>query len=353
LRYHLECLRCGSIFESGYDKQICGKCSGILEVVYERNPYIPKGNLNSFWDFLPALPSGSYRRYEVGLTKTIKSTDLPCTYMKMEIGNPTHSFKDRGSVIEVGKAHDYGYKEVVCASTGNMAYSVAYYSKLYGIKAKIFISNNASRDKVRDIRETHDADVTRVNGDFNKAQRLAEAYAKRNGAFLTGDYCYRKEGQKTIAYEILLAGKDVNSIVVPVGNATLLSGTFKAVKEFKVARRISKTPAVIGVEASSCSPLYKAFTRDRNVEYETPKTMADAIAVGYPTYGDQAIQYMHKYGGSMRTASEAEMSKEQLSFTNRYGLAVELAGVASLAAIRSGKGIPKGVKVAVVTGANV
>ena len=37
-----------------------------------------------------------------------------------------------------------------------------------------------------------------VNGDFTKAQKLAERYARRTGAFLAGDYCYRKEGQKTV-----------------------------------------------------------------------------------------------------------------------------------------------------------
>ncbi len=353
MKYYLKCTKCGSTFESDYGGQICSRCSGILEVVYARKPVLGREKLSSFWDFMPVLPSGNYCRYEVGLTKIIKSIDLPNTYMKLEIGNPTHSFKDRGSVIEVGKAHDYGYREVVCASTGNMAYSVAYYARLYGMKAKVFISSNASRDKVRDIRDTHDADVTRVDGDFNKAQRLAEAYARRNGAFLAGDYCYRKEGQKTIAYEILLSGIGADSIIVPVGNATLLSGTFKAIEEFGAAKRSARMPAVVGVEAKACSPLYKAFKGSKGVEYEMPRTKADAIAVGYPTFGDQALEYMQKHSGAMETVSESDMAKEQQSFTERYGLTVELAAVAPLAFIRNGIGVPKGARAAVITGANV
>ncbi|MGC8538041.1 MAG: threonine synthase [Candidatus Micrarchaeia archaeon] len=352
MRYYLKCTKCGRTFESDYRTQVCDRCSGILEVIYARKPALGRNKLSSFWDFMPVLPSGNYRRYEVGLTKIIKSTDLPNTYMKLEIGNPTHSFKDRGSVIEVGKAYDYGYKEIVCASTGNMAYSVAYYAKLYGMKAKIFISNNASKDKVRDIRDTHDADVTRVDGDFTKAQHLAEAYAKRNGAFLAGDYCYRKEGQKTIAYEIILSGISINSMVVPVGNATLLSGTFKAIEEIKASRG-SGMPTVIGVEAKECSPLYKAFKGKEVIKYEAPRTKADAIAVGYPTFGDQSLTYMQKYGGAIGVVSESEMANEQHSFTERYGLIAELAAVAPLAYIRHGKGMTKGTKVAVITGANV
>lgn len=78
-----------------------------------------------------------------------------------------------------------------------------------------------------DIKGTHDAKIVRVDGDFTKAQGLAEGYAHKNSAFLAGDYCYRKEGQKIIAYEAVLQLGNINSIIVPVGNATLISGIYK------------------------------------------------------------------------------------------------------------------------------
>lgn len=346
MHYHLRCTKCGEIYDSRYSSQVCEKCNGILEVEYEgKLPKIKK--VSSFWDFEPVLPKGNYRHFEVGLTKTVRGDNV---YLKLEIDNPTHSFKDRGSVIEVAKAHEYGYDEVVCASTGNMAYSVAYYAKAYGIKSKIFVSKNVSRDKMEYIRKTHDADITKVDGDFTLAQKHAEEYAKRRNVFLAGDYCYRKEGQKTIAYELNFYNPD--NIFVPVGNATLLSGILKAIQEMKTSGMLRKVPKVIGVESDKCKPLYDAFrSRDGKVRYEKPRTKADAIAVGYPTFGDQAIPLLKKFKGYVTTVSDEEMQKEQNLFYERYGLVAELAGVASLVAYKKIK--PKGESFAIISGGNV
>lgn len=349
LDYSLRCEACSAAYGSDYGRQTCEKCDGILSVSYKGEPATAfKG---SFWDLEPLLPRSRYRRYDLGDTELVKSK-IPGLWLKMELQNPTRSFKDRGSVVEIAKAVEYGYREVVCASTGNMAYSVAYYAKLSGVKAKIFVSNNANKDKVRDIRETHDADITRVDGDFTKAQGLAAAYAKRRKAFLAGDYCYRQEGQRTMMYEIMAQIKATH-VIVPVGNATLLTGVLRAAKEMRAARQIRQVPRIIGVEAARCSPLFKAFKGERAVRYEPPRTAADAIAVGYPTFGAQALRLLSELKGSMVTVTEREMALEQNRFLSDYGMIAELAGVASVAAYRK-LGLPKAARaVAVVSGGNV
>lgn len=347
MRYYLKCINCGEVYDSSYGSQICEKCDGILEVIY-------KGKLqkvqkfNSFWDLEPVLPSGKYRKLEVGSTKLLKARERNLS-LKLEIENPTHSFKDRGSVIEVAKAKEYHYNEIVCASTGNMAYSVAYYAKVYGIKAKIFVSRNVSKDKMEYIRKTHDADITKVNGDFNEAQRHAEEYAKRRNVFLAGDYCYRKEGQKTIAYELMQNKPDC--IIVPVGNATLLSGTLKAIDEMTKLGMINKAPEVVGVQAEKCKPLYDAFMKGK-IHYHKPNTLADAIAVGYPTFGPQALAMIRKMKGIITAVSDKEMLTEQKRFYSDYGLVAELAGVASVAAYRKLNLKYRNV-VAIISGGNV
>ncbi len=298
------------------------------------------------------LPKSEYRHYLLESTRLAKAVEGNL-WLKLELENPTRSFKDRGSVVEIAKASEYGYNEVVCASTGNMAYSIAYYARLSGIKAKVFISNNANRDKVRDIRETHDADITRVNGDFGKAQRLAIRYSEKNGAFLAGDYCYRKEGQRTIAYEIMGQLKDATHIIVPVGNATLLSGMLKALDEMQKAKRLTRLPEVVGVQSSLCAPLFKAWKNRAALRYELPKTKADAIAVGFPTFGIEALERLYLLKGRMITVSDAEMVGEQKDFYKKYGLVAELAGVAGMAAYRK-LGIGKGARaVSVVSGGNI
>ncbi len=348
--YSLVCLGCGKRYSSSYPKQICGECSGILEVEYKHKPRV--GSIRSFWDMERALPSSKYRRFSLGCTKAVRA-NTGNLYLKLEFENPTHSFKDRGSAVEMSKAAEYGYDEVVCASTGNMAYSVAYYAKLYGMVSHIFISRNANRDKIRDIRETHDARITRVDGDFTSAQARAITYSKKWGAFLAGDYCYRKEGQKTITYEIMSQVKRPTHIIVPIGNATLFSGMFKGFKEMISAGKIKQMPKMIGVQASGCNPIVSSIDRDAKIRYVKPNTAADAIAVGMPTFGMQAIDAIRLSRGMAVSVTDREMREEQKSFYEEYGLIIELGGIASLAAYRRMRFSKKDRVIAVLTGSNV
>lgn len=351
MKYHLVCISCSKKYESDYTSQICGACSGILDVRYDGIPRIAASNPD-FVDYERVLPEGRYPKYIVGNTRLVQSPTRKNVFLKMEIENPTHSFKDRGSIIEIGKAEEYGFDEVVCASTGNMAYSIAYYAKLFGMKARVFLSNDANKDKVYYIKSLGDADVQRINGDFNKAQEAAIKYSKRKGAFLCGDYCYRKEGQKIIAYEIMLEMRNVDMIFVPVGNATLLSGVLRAIVEMKDSGKISKMPKVIGVQSSECDPLVRAFESGKRVRYVSPKTDADAIAVGFPTFGDSAASLLRDLGGIMARVDDARLRSEQKEFFERSGILAELAAVASLSAEKALN--KKGKRAAcIISGANL
>jgi threonine synthase len=331
-----------------YPRQLCGECDSILEIVYQR-PAKVKSLKKDFWSYESFLPDSDYKHYKLGNTTLLKAREENL-FLKLELENPTKSFKDRGSVIEVAKALEYGYDEVVCASTGNMAYSVAYYAKLGGMAATIFVSKNANWLKIRNIRETRDANIIKVDGDFTEAQRRAINYAKRRNAFLTGDYGYRKEGQKTLLYEIIAELPEVRNILVPVGNATLLSATYKAVSELEKIGLLETLPRLIGVQASLTDPLVVAFNRNEKVRYHKPLTDAGAIGVGYPTYGDQAIEGIRATKGTAVEVTDQEMEVERKSFYREYGLQAEMAGVASIAAFR--KIELKGESVAVISGGN-
>lgn len=338
-------------FDEKYRSQTCSACGAILDVKYKKFSFRAGDRRGrGIWAYENMLPDAKYAHYAVGGTEILESNENPGLFLKLEIQNPTKSFKDRGSVVEISKCLEYGYKEIVCASTGNMAFSIAYFAKLNNIKSKIFISSNANRDKVNNIRKTHDADITRINDDFNLAQKFAERYAAKNNAFLAGDYCYRKEGQKTIAYEII---EEINpaNIIVPIGNATLIYGMLQAIDEMKEAGAIEKSPKIIGVQAELCSPFVKAFDSGKNIKYEKPRTMADAIAVGYPTFGDMAIEKLKKNKGAAVSVTEKDMAREQQAFYKEYGLVAETAGVAAIAGFR--KLDLRGKSAAVVSGGNV
>lgn len=343
--YYLECTRCGSGFDNDYGNQICAKCGGILEVVYKGRLKIPKSAI--FWDYESELPDSKYTHYALGGTALVESNLHHGLFLKLELYNPTGSFKDRGSVVEVAKAKEYGYDEIAVASTGNMAYSLAYYARAAGIKTTVFIGGAANPNKVKDILMTHDAKIHRVHKDFSAAQDAAIKYSRRTGAFLAGDYCYRKEGQRTMAYEVAAQLKGFTHIIVPVGNATLVSGIAKALCEMRI------NAGIIAVQARGCSPLAKAFKRRKPIRYEIPHTKADAIAVGNPAYGDEAVREIRESGGAVVTVEDKEMAACQEMLYRSDGVRAELAGAASIAAYRKLK-FRKGDRViAIISGGNI
>ncbi len=348
-RYKLRCLECGASYGKTYHTQICERCNGLLEVVYA-GVSKPK-EITSFWDMKGVLPDSNYMDLQLGNTKLVRTRDMG--YAKLEFENPTRSFKDRGSVVEVSRANDLGHSEVVCASTGNMAYSVAFYSKIYGLRSRIFISKDANRDKLKSIKDTHNATVVKVDGDFTRAQTAAIDYSVKEGIFLAGDYCYRKEGQKTIAYEISYQLKGITDVIIPVGNATLFAGMYKGFLEICGNSNKKKIPKMVAVEAEGAAPLVKAFETGKSLKYEAPKTKADAIAVGMPTFWKQAISGIKKSNGFAVSVSDAAMesAKEELYMKN--GLMVELGGAASAAAYKLVKGRLGRKTVIILSGANI
>ena len=146
---------------------------------------------------------------------------------------------------------------------------------------------------------------------------------------------------------------DATHIIVPVGNATLISGVFRALKEMKATGRIKRLPKIIAVQAAGSDPLVRAFKSGNKIKYVLPKTEADAIAVGFPTFGDQALEALRETKGDAIAVSDREMEREQDRFYEEYGLIAEPTGVASLAALRKMKVGREDKVVCVISGGNV
>ncbi len=347
MRYYLECRKCYAEYDSSYDSQLCGKCGSMLEVEYKGKLTLPESP-KAFWDFSSAIPHCRYRIKNHALTHISHLAGLA---LKDETSWPTRSFKDRGSLVEISKAKEYGYKEIVCASTGNMALSLSYFAKLSGIRAKVYLSKYTNKVKIKYIRDTHNADVVLVEGDYTKAVKLAEEYSKRKRAFLAGDYCYRKEGQSTIGFEIALQSKGIRNVFVPVGNATLFSGIFKAYERMRSTGAIRGYPRLIAVQADGADALVMAFAGSSKIRYAKPHTAADGIAVGYPTYGEDALDAIRKTRGYAMSVSENEMTDAKSSIFEKARITAELAGASAVAAWEK-ISKPAG-SIAIVTGANV
>ncbi|BCS91362.1 MAG: threonine synthase [Candidatus Micrarchaeota archaeon] len=356
MRYKLVCSSCNSEYDMSYKSQICSRCNGILRVEYYYNDITDKDlQLRSYRSLTRVLPKSNYGYYILGDTKLLRDIKDKALYLKLETENPTRSFKDRGSIVEISKAIDYNYKEIVCASTGNMAYSLSYYSRINKIKARVYISKDAVESKI-DLIRSNNAEIVNIDGDFTKAQEEALKYSISNNAFLTGDYCYRMEGQRVVTLEIFkqmrALKKSVDNIILPVGNATLLSATEKAIDELYRFKLIRDKPTVIAVQSAQCDPFVKAYEKDRSIEYVKPSTIADAIAVGYPTFGDSALEWLKENNGYALSVSDKELVEARDYFAGKYNLIIETASASVIAAYNRIRDRLDGYTVAIITGAN-
>ncbi len=334
----LVCTKCG-LRAGTYSLPRCTHCGSILEVTYNyKNVHLPrnfKKTVISHEKYLPFLPISSFRvgLKEGGTPLRRKRLGSPSEdiFLKMETLNPTRSFKDRGSAVEISRAVELGFENVVCASTGNMGLSVATYSKAAGITATIFISRDAKEAKIRKIKRTG-AEVVKVDGDFNDALEEAELFSKKTGAFTCGDYHYRKEGQKTLAFEIIeqLGYNVPDYLFIPVGNATLFAGVYKGLQEFKKMGLIKKFPKLIAVQSEGCDPLVRACASGKALKYVRPDTIADAIAVGYPTFGFEGINAIARTKGDAISVPDSQL-KNAVSTLKRLGVKSELGGAAAFA----------------------
>lgn len=276
-------------------------------------------------------------------------------YFKNEAVNPTGSFKDRGSTVEISRAYDLN-KKIVCTSSGNMGSSLAAYSAVANINCTIFMPHDASKIKMNQIL-SYGADVYHSKGEYTDVAKQAEYAANKYDLFLAGDYFYRREGTKSLGFE-LAEQIESDYIFVPIGNGSLLSGTWKGLSEFKILGFSKKLPKIIGIQAKGSSSIKKSISSDLvQVNYSIkklihPHTIAVPIEVGFPLDGYKALESVRESKGYMDTVTDKEILKAKNMLAEREGLFAEPAGAASLASILRNKNkIEKGsIVVCLVTG---
>jgi threonine synthase len=340
-------------------------CGGTLEVVFDYNKIrsgfrerIRKRDFNHA-RYIELYPVRQLVSLQEGGTPLIRSRNLEKflglkfeIYFKYEAQNPTGSFKDRGSSVEVAKAREFGAKRVICASTGNMGASVSAYSGIANMKCFVFTPRDARIAKLEQML-AHGANVYRIHGDYVRAARLAEDIYKKYGVYLLGDYLYRREGTKSVGFELCEQLGEMDYIISPVGNGTLISATWKAVNEFRTLGFIKSRPRMVGVQARVCSTVARAYKKGGEiVQVRNPHTIALAIECGYPIDGKMALKAINESGGFAEEVSDREILKAREILARREGLFAEPSGAASLAGlIKSKDSIKRGSRVVcIVTG---
>jgi threonine synthase len=353
---HILCSGCGKTYPLHKVIFRCEKCHGSLEVIFDykkiKKNFRPAGRPLGHLRYREFYPVKKPLTLGEGGTDLLRSRNLEKMlklklhlYFKNETENPTGSFKDRGSSVEVAKALEFGHKKVACATTGNMGASVAAYADMANMDCYIFTTKDTSRVKLDQVL-AYGAKLYHVNGNYSDAAKLAEEAFKNGQAYLLGDYLYRREGTKSIGFEIAEQLPSADYVFAPVGNGTLISAIWKAFKEFKKTGLLERTPKIVGVQAKGCAPVYRAWKNNGKIRAVKGKTIAVAMECGDPLDGDRVLSSVAESKGFMVGVSDREILEAKDMLSRHEGLFAEPAGAASLAGLIKTKGkIPGGSRV--------
>ena len=243
-------------------------------------------------------------------------------WAKAEYQNPTGSFKDRGSVTEISEAIRQKKNGIVCASTGNMAASLAAFATKYQLPCLVIIPENTPKSKLQQTLICG-AKLIEVEGNYDSCVKKAKQLAKKKNYFLCGDYELRRIGQSTIGEELANSGVNFDTFIVPVGNGTVGCAVSQGFAKY------NKFPAFIGVQGEGADPLTKAFEK-RFTDFDlitNPQTIASAMNVGNPLDGGLTLNWVYKTNGLMLSVTD----KAQRLLATTEGLYVEPASAATVA----------------------
>lgn len=304
---------------------------------FRREPaYVAK-----YLPFLPVKNHSTFVSLSEGSTPLVRSKCIGRNlgiklYFKYEGQNPTGSFKDRGSAVDLSVAHELKGKAVAVASTGNMAASVACYSAAAGIPCFVFVPEGTPAGKLAQV-ISYGGKIVQVKGTYNDAAKLAQEVAEKLGFYLAGDYAFRVEGQKTAAFEIIdqLFYREPDAVVIPMGCGTNIAAYKKGFAEYKYLGFIEKIPQIMGVQAEGACSIVNSFQKKKKDIEPLQKidTIASAIAVTYPLDGVKALEAVYSTKGQAISVTDREILEAQYMLAREEGLFAESSSASALAGI--------------------
>lgn len=263
-----------------------------------------------------------------------EATGIPRLWLKDETRGPSCSNKDRATALVLELGLRQGAHVASCASTGNVAISLAVGAAAVGARAVVFVPSDLAESKLVTLLFTG-ATVVRVRAGYQAAFELSRHAAQRFGWLErnTGVNPATLEAKKTVAFEIWeqLEERVPDVVVVPVGDGTTLCGMAKGFREICACRRTDHTPRLIGVQSDGCRPLVDAWHEHRPPEPVTPKTIADGVAVSAPVLGEQALQDVAASGGEFLAVPDDATLRSMRLLASSAGVIAEPAGALALA----------------------
>ncbi len=353
----LKCRLCGK----SYPKQALNFCTddfGPLEVEYDYAAIAASGfdrmtverRPRTMWRYHELLPLDGPPTVgvHVGGTPLVKADRLARAighrgplYVKNDaVNHPTLSFKDRVVAVALSKAVELGFKTVGCASTGNLAGSVAANAAAAGLEAYILIPDNLEQGKVIGC-SVYGAKVIAIEGNYDHVNRLCSQIAFRYGwGFVNVNLRpFYAEGSKSMGFEIAedLGWRAPDHVVAPMAGGSLVGKLHKAFGELKTLGLIeSAHTRMFGAQATGCNPITNTVKTDaKKVKpVRNPETIAKSLAIGDPADGYFASKLLRESGGWGEDVNDDEIVDAMLLLGETEGIFSETAGGVTVAAAR-------------------
>jgi len=342
----LKCRECGREYPL-MATHVCEFDFGPLEVVYDYDRIKQtltaaaiQSRPNSMWRYRELLPVADDPTVglQVGFTPLVKADRLAKRlgirelWIKNDTVNyPSLSFKDRVVSVALSRAKELGFDTVACASTGNLANSVAANAASAGLKAYVFIPSDLEQGKILNSL-IYGATVIGIKGHYDEVNRLcAEIAGKFGWAFVNVNMRpYYAEGSKSMGYEIMeqLGWRVPKHTVVCMASGSLLTKIQKSYQEFIKLGLVSETDYQIhGAQATGCSPISTAQKAGLDFfKPVKPNTIAKSLAIGTPADGFYALKAMKETGGSAEDVTDDEIRQSIRLLAECEGIFAETAG---------------------------
>ena len=348
----LKCRACGKL----HPKQplnFCPEDFGPLEVAYdyeaaaaalsrakvEARPF----NMWRYRELLP-LDGDATVGAQVGGTPLVRADRLAEAlgveklWVKNDAVNfPTLSFKDRVVAVALSKAREFGFTTVGCASTGNLANSVAANAASAGLEAYIFVPADLERSKILGT-SVYGPKLIGVTGTYDEVNRLCSQVALKYhwGMVNVNLRPFYAEGSKTVGFEIAeqLGWRVPRHVIVPMAGGSLIGKIHKAFGELaKLGLVEGGACKMYGAQASGCNPIADAVKtgRERHRPVRRPETICKSLAIGDPADGYFAAKLIRESGGWAEDVTDAEIVEGMTLLARTEGLFAETAGGVTVA----------------------
>jgi threonine synthase len=303
------------------------------------------------WRYIDLLPIESLSVQTVigphaGFTPMVRAKNLGAylgldeLYIKNDsVNHPTLSFKDRVVAVALTRARELGFETVACASTGNLANSVAAHAAASGMKCYVFIPAGLEAAKVLG-NLIYKPNVVEVEGTYDDVNRLCSEIAAEHGwAFVNINIRpYYAEGSKTLAFETVeqLGWRTPDQVVIPMASGSLLTKIWKGLKELKAVGLIDVIQTKLnGAQAEGCSPIATAYKEGRDYFRPVkPNTIAKSLAIGNPADGYYALKATSESQGAMDVVSDEEVVEGIELLAQTEGIFAETAGGVTIGVLK-------------------